>query len=60
MSNDAFTIEERDYLGKIADELASLIAAFNDYEGDVSQEQMGMMHVARGYMLMYMHLFKNQ
>lgn len=58
MSNEAFSIEERDRLGRIADQLASFVANFYDKDpSNITEDELGFLEVARGYLKLYTTLF---
>lgn len=58
IGNEIFSIDERDRMGKVADELASYVANF--YNKDLSkipEEELGFLEIARLYLKLYTVLF---
>lgn len=58
MSNERWTIEDRDEFGKVADGLAEFIASF--YEKDpstITEDQMTVLRVSRAYLRLYQSVF---
>lgn len=52
-----FTTDELDELGKVADKMAGIIAhSFDKPRGEFTQEDIGLLHVARMYTTIYMRL----
>ncbi len=56
--NEIFSIEERDEFGKIADQLAAYVATFYEKNtNEISEEELGMLVLAKGYLKLYKRIF---